>query len=500
MAEQKKTEGNALFKSRNFEQAILKYTEGLECCPQDDKDTLALLHQNRAAAYEAVGEMERCLQDCDDALAANNRYVKALVRRSRVLEKQGDLLGALRDLTLSSFLGQNFCMDSFQRAQLLLMKLSSERAALFLCAREPVMPSNSFIKSFFALFTQDPMVNWNGTNCTETTAAAGDTSRDDASFVQACRLYRENRFKEIIGVLNEVVARGSGEPYYFEALSSRAIFHLLRGDTQRALEDLNEVIKEPTITPELRSNALIKRATVYLFNDNFNESRQALDEAVSCCPKNPDALLHRGQLSVFQERFSDAVNDFDAAKDCGGEESVSEMQKAFSQVRMKMREGTTAMKSAIDQLIECCEKYPDRPDALVLCAQSLNVQGQKQKAAELFRKSLELDPENVGIEVHLRILEGDLNQDVEGTIEKLEALGQKDPTCQLVFETLGPMYLRQGEVKKALGAFDRALVVAYNQKEVKQLLMLKTMTEVHLMISEQYPDLAKLPLQFLPQQ
>lgn len=84
-----RTQGNELFKSGNFAEACTAYGEGLKYDPSNP-----VLHCNRAACRSKLGQWERSLEDCNEALRIQPRYTKALLRRA-------DSYAKVRILTLS---------------------------------------------------------------------------------------------------------------------------------------------------------------------------------------------------------------------------------------------------------------------------------------------------------------------------------------------------------------------------------------------------------------
>ena len=83
-----KNRGNKYFKAGRYELAIKCYSEAIDTCPGDKTMDLATFHQNRAAAYDQMKDDENVLKDCDTAINLNNKYVKALDRRAKILRKQ----------------------------------------------------------------------------------------------------------------------------------------------------------------------------------------------------------------------------------------------------------------------------------------------------------------------------------------------------------------------------------------------------------------------------
>ncbi|PKU67378.1 TPR repeat-containing thioredoxin TTL1 [Dendrobium catenatum] len=87
-----RTHGNELFKSGNFAEACTAYGEGLKYDPSNP-----VLHCNRAACRSKLGQWERSLEDCNEALRIQPRYTKALLRRAASNAKLERWVEAVRD-------------------------------------------------------------------------------------------------------------------------------------------------------------------------------------------------------------------------------------------------------------------------------------------------------------------------------------------------------------------------------------------------------------------
>ncbi|KAJ7338006.1 hypothetical protein JRQ81_010532 [Phrynocephalus forsythii] len=84
-----KAEGNELFKSGQFGEALLKYSEAITNvlssgiqCPEE----LSILYSNRAACYLKEGNCVDCIQDCNSALELHPYSLKPLLRRAMAYE------------------------------------------------------------------------------------------------------------------------------------------------------------------------------------------------------------------------------------------------------------------------------------------------------------------------------------------------------------------------------------------------------------------------------
>ncbi|KAK7313128.1 hypothetical protein VNO77_37561 [Canavalia gladiata] len=69
--------GNDLFKSERFTEACLAYGEGLRLDPSN-----SVLYCNRAACWFKLGQWEKSIEDCNQALLIQPNYTKAILRRA----------------------------------------------------------------------------------------------------------------------------------------------------------------------------------------------------------------------------------------------------------------------------------------------------------------------------------------------------------------------------------------------------------------------------------
>ncbi|KAM6281025.1 sperm-associated antigen 1 isoform 2-T2 [Porphyrio hochstetteri] len=84
-----KSEGNELFKSGQFGEAVIKYSEAIEYViglGEQSPDDLSILYSNRAACYLKEGSCSDCIQDCDRALELRPFSLKPLLRRAMANE------------------------------------------------------------------------------------------------------------------------------------------------------------------------------------------------------------------------------------------------------------------------------------------------------------------------------------------------------------------------------------------------------------------------------
>ncbi|MCL7021669.1 hypothetical protein MKW94_018825 [Papaver nudicaule] len=84
-----KTEGNKLFGSGQYADALLQYELALQVAANMPAtiEIRSICHANRAACFSNLGRYEETVKECDRALELNPAYMKALIRRAEAREK-----------------------------------------------------------------------------------------------------------------------------------------------------------------------------------------------------------------------------------------------------------------------------------------------------------------------------------------------------------------------------------------------------------------------------
>lgn len=85
----KKNEGNALFKDKKYEEAIIKYTEAIQ---HDNSDVT--FYSNRSACYAALGQYQNAADDGRQCVITDKNFVKGYFRAALGLQNLGNYDGA----------------------------------------------------------------------------------------------------------------------------------------------------------------------------------------------------------------------------------------------------------------------------------------------------------------------------------------------------------------------------------------------------------------------
>ncbi|KAJ7320324.1 hypothetical protein JRQ81_019835 [Phrynocephalus forsythii] len=409
-AQAAKNKGNKYFKAGKYDQAIQCYTEAISLCPPEKNADLSTFYQNRAAAYEQLQKWKEVAQDCTKAVELNPRYVKALFRRAKAHEKLDNKKECLEDVTAVCIL------EGFQNQQSMLLadkvlKLLGKRKSqreiqamfIFLQNREPLMPSPQFIKSYFSSFTDDiisqPLLR--GEKSDEDKDKEGEASvvKENCGYLKAKKYMEEENYDKIISeCTKEIEAKGK---YMAEALLLRATFYLLIGNANAAKPDLNQVIGMEDANVKLRANALIKRGSMYMQQQQPMLSTQDFNMAADIDPQNADVYHHRGQLKILLDQVEEAVEDFDECIRLRPDSALAQAQKCFALYRQAYTgSNSLQVQSAMKGFEEVIKKFPKCAEGYALYAQALTDQQQFGKADEMYDKCIDLEPDNATTYVH----------------------------------------------------------------------------------------------------
>ncbi|VFQ97573.1 unnamed protein product [Cuscuta campestris] len=120
---QARNRGNDLFKSERLTEACAAYGDGLRFDPSN-----SVLYCNRAACWYKLGQWEKSVDDCTQALCIQPNYTKALLRRAASNMKLERWAEAVRDYEAlrSEFPHDNEVAESLIHAQVALEKANGE--------------------------------------------------------------------------------------------------------------------------------------------------------------------------------------------------------------------------------------------------------------------------------------------------------------------------------------------------------------------------------------
>ncbi|KAK2540892.1 Tomm70a [Columba guinea] len=477
-AQAAKNKGNKYFKAGKYEQAIQCYTEAISLCPPEKNLDLSTFYQNRAAAYEQLQKWTEVAQDCTKAVELNPKYVKALFRRAKAHEKLDNKKECLEDVTAVCILEGFQNQQSMLLADKVLKLLGKEKAKEKYKNREPLMPSPQFIKSYFSSFTDDiisqPLLK--GEKSDEDKDKEGEASevKENSGYLRAKQYMEEENYDKIISeCTKEIEAKGK---YMAEALLLRATFYLLIGNANAAKPDLDQVISMEDANVKLRANALIKRGSMYMQQQQPVLSTQDFNMAADIDPQNADVYHHRGQLKILLDQIEEAVEDFDECIRLRPDSALAQAQKCFALYRQAYTgNNPLPVQVAMKGFEDVIKKFPKCAEGYALYAQvsrlmqALTDQQQFGKADEMYDKCIELEPDNATTYVHKGLLQLQWKQDLDKGLELISKAIEIDNKCDFAYETMGTIEVQRGNLDKAIEMFNKAINLAKSEMEMAHL-------------------------------
>lgn len=491
-----KNKGNKYFRGGRYELAIKCYTHAIDVCPESKQMDLATFYQNRAAAFEQLENDSAVLSDCTMALKLNGRYVKAMERRARVLRKKsanaskncGDnvaleeqkdiicqLKTALEDVTAVCILEGFQKQDHMMLVDTILKELGRAEAKYATATRVPIMCSNNFIRQYFQSFAEDPTMKslekeTNG-NLDENTLSGLDKAK---------QCLREEVYDKVIEACSQEIDNKDSEgDRKSEALLLRATFYILSKQQTKSYGDLRAVIDNESCNKRLRSNALIKRASLYIqqCKDPEKDPQMAMDDfvkAVEIDPENADVYHHRGQVNLLTENIEEASRDFDRAVELNPSFPVAYVQKLYTDYRLGLkRNDQEKINNVINLFEQAVEKFPKCVESYALYAQVLSDQNKFEKADQYYVDAAAVDPQNANLLVHRGLVQLQWKGDVVKAVELITKALDVDDKCEFAYETLGTVEVQRGNLSKAIALFEKALPLANTELEMGHLFGLR---------------------------
>merc|ERR1719273_1762405 len=323
LAEEKKEEGNQLYKLKSYRDALAKYSEAIDLCPQ-----CAAFYGNRSACYLMLGQPRQALEDARTSTTLEPTFEKGWTRLARCCVLLGDTVTAKQALTrLGELGGENpteqrnvEVVDRLKTDGQQAYQASDYRRALYCLEKALEISTHSLLLktsraeclAFLGRYTEAS----EGANA----VLQIDNMNADAIYVRGLCLYYEDNveraFSHFTQVLRFAPDHVKAKEIYKKAKSLKAKKE--EGNTAFKAGNLDEAYKLYSeallIDPCNRStNAKLhfNRATVAAKQKKMDECISDCDKALDLDPGYTKALLRRAKCYMESEQFEEAVRDYE---------------------------------------------------------------------------------------------------------------------------------------------------------------------------------------------
>jgi len=474
-AQKHKSDGNKLFHKGEYDKAIDAYDLAINECPKENNIDLATFYQNRAAAFEQLGQWRNVIEDCSKAFELNTKYIKALQRRAKAYEKLDKYEESLEDITAVCILQRFSNSASLVHADRVLRAVGQKNAKELMKNRKPVQPSKHFVKNYFSSFINDPIVNMSV------------SSENPTGFVKAKLAFDHQDYENIVAnCTKEIEAAEANSEYKQHALLLRATFYILTGQLKEAEEDLERLLAG-NLDKKLHVNALIKMSSLYMQTDRAMQCFVSFTKAEEVDPNNADLYHHRGQVYTLLDQLDNALKDFRRAVELSPDHGITYVHKCYAEYRMAVTEQNQfKLNSVMEEFSAAIDKFPDCVECYSITAQILSDQSRFGPADEFFAKASKIDPQNATILVHRGLLQLQWNANIDEALRLINQAIKIDDKCEFAYETLGTIEVQRGRLDAAVDLFDKAMALAKSEVELTHLSSLKDAAVAQLNVAKKF--------------
>ncbi|KAM0934361.1 putative Heat shock chaperonin-binding, tetratricopeptide-like helical domain superfamily [Dioscorea sansibarensis] len=278
-AQKEKEAGNAAYKKKDFETAILHYTRALEL---DDEDISFLT--NRAAVYMEMEKYEDCVKDCDKAVERGRELRSDFKMIARALTRKGTAFVKLAKCSKD----YDIAIETFQKA------LTEHRNP------DTLKKLNEAERAKKELEQQEYY----------------DPNKADEEREKGNEFFKQQKYPEAVKHYTEALKRNPTDPKVY---SNRAACYTKLGALPEGLKDAEKCIElDPTFT-----KGYTRKGAIQFFMKEYDKALETYQEGLKHDPNNQELVdgvrrcveqinrTNRGDISPeeLKERQAKAMQD-----------------------------------------------------------------------------------------------------------------------------------------------------------------------------------------------
>lgn len=454
-----KEEGNIRFRSRNYKEAIIFYSKGLEI------ETNSILFCNRAACYANEGDYKKTIADCNSAIALNNTYTKAYLRRGQAHEHLAMYTEALEDYTAAERLSDSQNEVAISSGERVLAIIASKKAKEIFDSRESTLPCKTIVDNFIKQYKFDPIPK-----------PAGKETPGDEAYRLANNSIVESKYEEALKYVEAAIKNNTR--FLSEALVLRGLFSILLLQEDKALVDLETAC---SLAPTKALPRLVK-STALLQLDRIEEAFHYLNEAKEVAPENCEVYYQYGQVLALSGDFEGAIREYMHCIKLSPTHIMAQIQLGVAQYKTN---NVVAAEQTYQKLVK---SFPDSPEAHNFYAELLFTMERYEEALVSLEKSLACDPKFLLAHVNKAMYYTQTKQFSEAEASCLKAI-ESDPRSDVANEALGQVYFAQKKRQLAVQAFLHTAKIARSEREIMNAVALSEVASAEIRFYESHPHL-----------
>ena len=255
--------------------------------------------------------------------------------------------------------------------------------------------------------------------------------------------YKDKKYDEALSLLENVFGR---DDEYFDGRRLQSDVLLAKGDTKKALEVLERLDQTYPDTAFIK----FKLGRAYLQNNNVNQAKVALDQAVSLNPDYDDAVLLLAQVNLST----------------GHGEAVIEPMTRLLKRRPDLRNAALVLAGAYGSLErfddaavvleEQAKLAPNDPQPLIALGMTCRQAKRNDQARQAFEKAAQLSPDNLFLVDQLVELDV-LDKHFDAARQLIQRQFQKTPNVPAAHFFEGKILAAEGKWDAAEAELQRTL-------------------------------------------
>jgi len=351
LAEQKKSEGNDLYKEGQYAAAVSLYNEAIAVCPVESR---APFYGNRSAAYLMMKDYTHALNDCMEAVRLDPTYAKGYARAAKIHTLRGEYDQALKMLTQQT--SRSTTPASLQ--EMANVNSLAERLKLIERAFEQgshssaLMHTQSLLKespesSFLKVMQADCMIQLQQFEKAKTLCAAmyqADQRNSEVIRVHGLTLYYTGNMDLAQKCFSEVLRFDPDNKKCLvlfkriRKLESKKAEGNAAFQSGRALDAINaytEALDIDKLNKEFNSTLYSNRAAAYM---KLKRWQEALTDCTRCLELKPSfvkAKVRRAQCCLELKQYDEAIRYYDAL--CKSDPENAEYRSQLKHAKLELK-------------------------------------------------------------------------------------------------------------------------------------------------------------------
>jgi len=326
-AEQRKEEGNRLYKNKKYAEALQKYSQAIELCPDNPA-----FYGNRAACHMMLSQYNKALDDAKTTVGLDSDFVKGYVRIAKCCIALGEISSAKqaiqKGLDIDPSCKETFDVESKNCHYLerhsddldSALEANDYRKALFhidQCLNVAVASKRLKIKKAECLAY---LGRYGEAQNIANDLLRSDGTNADAMFVRGLCLYYEDfvdkAFSHFQQVLRLAPDHQQAKDTYKRAKALKQMkeegnLAFKTSDWKKAHELYSQALQIDPHNKATNAKLYFNRATVDAKLRNYQDSVADCNEAIKLDEKYLKAFLRRGRSYMELEQYDEAVHDFE---------------------------------------------------------------------------------------------------------------------------------------------------------------------------------------------